>query len=77
MFREATIDALGLSQDNLAASARVSTSTLRDFEARRRIPIANNLMAIQAVPEKAGIEFVSNEQGSASGILSRPQKEQS
>jgi DNA-binding transcriptional regulator YiaG len=65
---------LGLSQDDLASAARVSNSTLRDFEAGRRVPIANNLTAIQAVLEKAGIEFVGDEDSGASGIMSRFQE---
>ncbi|WP_081494371.1 helix-turn-helix domain-containing protein [Bradyrhizobium genomosp. III] len=49
---------LNWSQEELAAKANVSSSTLRDFEARRRIPIANNRAAIQGVLEEAGIEFL-------------------
>ncbi|MGB7599249.1 MAG: helix-turn-helix transcriptional regulator [Candidatus Sulfotelmatobacter sp.] len=57
---------LGLSQDDLASAANVGNSTIRDFEAGRREPIANNLAAIQAVLEKKGISFVDG--GKTSGI---------
>jgi DNA-binding transcriptional regulator YiaG len=49
---------LEVSQDDLATSARVGISTIRDFENGRRTPIANNLTAIQAALEARGIAFV-------------------
>jgi ribosome-binding protein aMBF1 (putative translation factor) len=49
---------LDWSQSELAAKAQVSNSTLRDFESSRRIPIANNLMAIRRALEEAGMEFL-------------------
>jgi transcriptional regulator with XRE-family HTH domain len=52
---------LQLSQDDLATAAHVSNSTIRDFEAGRRIPIANNLAAIRAELERLGIGFVDGE----------------
>ena len=48
---------LDWSQDDLAAAAHVSQSTVRDFEKGRRIPIANNLEAIRAALEARGIGF--------------------
>jgi DNA-binding transcriptional regulator YiaG len=52
---------LGLSQDDLASAARVGNSTIRDFEARRRAPIENNLAAIQAALEAKGAAFVETD----------------
>ena len=61
---------LDWSQEELAAKASVSTSTVRDFEKGRRIPIGNNLTAIQAALESSGISFVG-----ASGIsFAKPSK---
>jgi transcriptional regulator with XRE-family HTH domain len=57
---------LDWSQEELAAKANVSLSTVRDFEKGRREPIASNLTAIRAALETAGISFVHS--GSASGI---------
>jgi DNA-binding transcriptional regulator YiaG len=56
---------LDWSQQELAAKASVSLSTVRDFEKGRRIPIANNLTAMRAALEAAGIAFVD---GVAPGI---------
>jgi DNA-binding transcriptional regulator YiaG len=50
---------LDISQADLAARANVSLSTVRDFEKRRREPIANNLNAIKAALEGMGISFQS------------------
>jgi DNA-binding transcriptional regulator YiaG len=49
---------LDWSQEELAAKASVSLSTVRDFEKGRHVPIANNLTAIRVVLESAGIAFV-------------------
>jgi DNA-binding transcriptional regulator YiaG len=62
---------LDLSQEALAAKASVSISTVRDFEAGRRVPIANNLAAMRAALETAGIGFVD---GATPGITYKKKK---
>lgn len=51
---------LDLSQDQLAKLANVSLSTVRDFEKRRRAPIANNLNAMALALQGKGIVFTEN-----------------
>lgn len=56
------------SQEDLAQRAKVSMSTVRDFEKGRRTPIANNLDALQRVLAEAGIGLLFSADGKASGI---------
>jgi ribosome-binding protein aMBF1 (putative translation factor) len=62
---------LGWSQQTLADRAKVSVSTLKDFEGRRRKPIANNLDAIKRALEAAGVEFTN---GDAPGVRMRKKR---
>jgi DNA-binding transcriptional regulator YiaG len=57
---------LDWSQDELAAKASVSLSTVRDFEKGRRVPIANNLTAMRVALEAGGISFLDD--GGTCGI---------
>lgn len=45
------------SQPQLAEASGTGVSTIRDFETGKRTPIANNLAAIRAALESAGIVF--------------------
>jgi ribosome-binding protein aMBF1 (putative translation factor) len=58
---------LDWSQENLAKKANVSLSTVRDFEKGRRVPIANNLAALEAALAGAGIRLIETK-GKATGI---------
>lgn len=58
---------LNWSQEDLAQKAKVSLSTVRDFESEKREPIGNNLDALRLALEEAGITFESEPLG-PSGI---------
>lgn len=66
MTREQSRAARGMldwSQAKLADASGVSLRTIVHFEAGRRTPIANNLMAIQRALEAAGVEFIQENRG--------------
>ena len=62
---------LDWSQEELARRANVSLSTIRDFEKGRRIPIGNNLLAIEQALHAGGVEFFGDE-GIGSSIQGKP-----
>jgi ribosome-binding protein aMBF1 (putative translation factor) len=58
---------LDWSQQDLAEKAHVSLSTVRDFEKGRRVPIANNLTALETALFEVGIRPIETK-GKATGI---------
>ncbi|PNG24173.1 transcriptional regulator [Methylocella silvestris] len=58
------------SQPELATASGAGVSTIRDFETEKRTPIANNLSAIRAALEAAGVEFIP-ENGGGPGVRLR------
>ncbi len=62
---------LGWSQEDLAKTAKVALSTVRDFERGDREPIQHNIQAIQRTLEAGGIQFDSGAH-SLSGIRYDP-----
>ena len=59
---------LGWPQDELAKRAKVGLSTLKDFEGGKRAPMRNNLEAIRAALEGAGIRFIYTDDGEIAGV---------
>lgn len=59
-----------MSRDSLAASAKVASRTIADFEAGKREPIHATKAAIRAALEAAGVEFIA-ENGGGPGVRLR------
>lgn len=59
---------LNWNQQELAGRAKISLSTVRDFETGKRKPIRNNLDAMQQALEAAGIRLVFDATGKPAGI---------
>ena len=60
---------LDWSQEELAKRANVSLSTVRDFEKGRRVPIRNNLDAMQRALEICGLRLMFANGGKPTGIV--------
>lgn len=56
-----------MDQATLAAAAHVSRNTVVAFEKGQRAPNGNNLAAIRAALEAAGVEFIP-ENGGGAGV---------
>ena len=50
---------IAMDQATLAKAASVSRNVIIDFEKERRMPMKNNLAAIQRALEKAGVVFTN------------------
>lgn len=61
---------LDWSQAELAKRSNLGESTVRDFEKGRRTPTVNNLAAICATLEAAGVTFIE-ENGKGAGVMLR------
>ena len=62
------------SQARLAEAATVGLSTIKSFEGGIRDPTRNNLAAIHAALEQAGVEFIDENGGGAGARLAKPSK---
>jgi transcriptional regulator with XRE-family HTH domain len=58
------------SQAQLAEAAGVGSSTVRNFEAGRSVPVSNNLVAMVKAMQAAGVEFIP-ENGGGAGVRLR------
>jgi DNA-binding transcriptional regulator YiaG len=65
-----------ISQDDLAKAANVGLSTVRNFEAGRSTPVANNLGAMIKAMEAAGVRFIPENGGGAGVRLAKPKGSQ-
>jgi transcriptional regulator with XRE-family HTH domain len=63
---------LDWSQAELGRRSNLSESTIRDFEKGSRLPSPNNLAAIRAALEAAGVEFIAENGGGAGVRLRKP-----
>lgn len=63
---------LNWSQEQLAEKASVSVTTLRNYERGATAPMTNNLNAIRAALEAAGIVFIRENGGGAGVRLREP-----
>ena len=59
---------LSWNQQELADRARISLSTVRDFETGKRAPTRANLHAMQQALEAAGIRLMFDSEGKPTGI---------
>jgi transcriptional regulator with XRE-family HTH domain len=63
-----------MTQQQLADAANVGLSTVKAFEIGRSTPVRNNLSAIRAALEAAGIEFIPENGGGPGARLRKRSK---
>lgn len=63
---------IGWNQAQLADQAKISRMTVVDFEKGARVPHPNNLSALRAALEVAGVEFIPENGGGAGVRLRKP-----
>jgi DNA-binding transcriptional regulator YiaG len=59
---------LAMSQNELATAANVGLSTIRNFEAGRSVPVANNMAAVLSVLEAGGVVFLGKGEMTKGGV---------
>lgn len=64
-----------MTQQRLAEAARVGLSTVIAFETGRSVPVTNNLGAMQAALEAAGVQFIA-ENGGGPGVRLKTTRDQ-
>ena len=65
---------IGWSQERLSKAANVARATVADFERGSRNPVSNNLTAIRAALESAGVIFVEPN-GEGAGVRLKKEAE--
>jgi transcriptional regulator with XRE-family HTH domain len=65
---------LGITQSQLAHAAKLSLSTVVDFEKERRLVSEDAVKTIQAALERAGIEFTDENEAGEGLLLRKRQK---
>jgi ribosome-binding protein aMBF1 (putative translation factor) len=62
---------LTMTQADLAARARISTTALRNFESGSVVPQRNNMSALETALEAAGVMFIEADASGGPGVRLR------
>jgi DNA-binding XRE family transcriptional regulator len=65
---------IGLTQTALAEKARCAPKTVVDFEAGGVVPSAGNMIAIIAVLDNAGVDFIAEDAAGGVGVRMKLKK---
>jgi transcriptional regulator with XRE-family HTH domain len=63
---------LDWNQEVLAKKAAISVTTLRNYERGASVPVPNNLSALVAALQAAGIEFLNDDEGAGVWLKRKP-----